>query len=325
MKRVLVICDGMADEEVESLGGRTPLEYAATPAMDALAKAGRCGSLQTVPAGLYPGSEVAILTILGYSPELLPAGRGPLEARGLGMAVPPGYTAMRYIIKKSGTDIEQATENMKDFSFIPFCDIKGICSIPSGDVAYLEKIRDIEFWSGDIRRSYPSLSELHPKDDGSPSRFAIIGAVPLLAGIAAETGADWIKPDRATGTPHTSYSGKATAAINALKNHDFVVIHIEACDYASHEMDVATKVRSIENIDLNIISPLREYIDSGEEPVAIAVMSDHPSLCAKGVHSRGNSPFLYYYQGIAADDVAGFDEKKVKNGSLKNISEIYGR
>ena len=119
MKRVIVICDGMADELVSSLGGKTPLEYAHTPALDMLAGMGRCGSLQTVPEGFYPGSEVAILTILGYEPSSLPAGRGPLEASGLGIAIPEGYTAMRYQIDGENIDIKDLKSRFKDCRFIP--------------------------------------------------------------------------------------------------------------------------------------------------------------------------------------------------------------
>ena len=66
MKYIVVLGDGMADEPIGKLGGRTPLQAADTPAMDWLAAHGRCGLLKTVPDGYHPGSEIANLSVLGY-------------------------------------------------------------------------------------------------------------------------------------------------------------------------------------------------------------------------------------------------------------------
>ena len=68
MKYVLVLGDGMADEPIESLGGRTPLEYAHTPVMDELASKGEIGIVHTIPKGMKPGSDTANLSVLGYDP-----------------------------------------------------------------------------------------------------------------------------------------------------------------------------------------------------------------------------------------------------------------
>lgn len=328
MKRVIVICDGMADEASESLGGKTPLEFAATPTMDRLARSGRCGSLQTVPGNFYPGSEVAILTILGYSTDELPLGRAPLEALGLGMILPEGYTALRYQLNKESSSIIDLCNGIENFSFKPISSTKGICILPTHSLSCLPDSEDIEFWSGDTCRKYGPAGEKHTDAEGNPGKVAIIGAVPLLAGIAHATNADWIKPEGADGTTLSNFSNKATAAIEALKSHDMVVVHIEACDHASHNMDINAKIKAIEDIDRLVIRPLMSRTDNngilnGDEKIAIAVMSDHLSLCSTGCHSRGNSPFLYYYPGITGDCVMSFDENKVQYGSLKEISEIY--
>lgn len=85
----------MADHAVERLGGKTLMQYAHTPAMDHLAKMGRCGRLLTVPEGFHPGSEVANATILGYDMNKVYEGRGPLEAASIGYEMQPGDMAMR--------------------------------------------------------------------------------------------------------------------------------------------------------------------------------------------------------------------------------------
>lgn len=95
MKHLIILGDGMADWHVPSLGGKTLLQYADTPAMDWLARNGRCGLLKTVPDGFHPGSEVANSSILGYDQHLVYEGRGPLEAASIGVDLQPGDLALR--------------------------------------------------------------------------------------------------------------------------------------------------------------------------------------------------------------------------------------
>lgn len=85
MKYIVVLGDGMADEPIPELGNKTPLDAAATPVMDALAGAGIIGTVQNVPAGMAPGSDVANLSVLGYDPAANYSGRSPLEALSVGV------------------------------------------------------------------------------------------------------------------------------------------------------------------------------------------------------------------------------------------------
>ena len=78
MKYIIVLGDGMADESIASLDNKTPLEYANTPAMDALSKKGEIGMVHTVPTGMAPGSDTANLSVMGYDPEIYYSGRSPL-------------------------------------------------------------------------------------------------------------------------------------------------------------------------------------------------------------------------------------------------------
>lgn len=87
MKYVIVLADGMADEPLQQLGGRTPMETAHTPAMDSLAKYGQVGLVSTVPSGMKPGSDVANLSVMGYNPAECYSGRSPLEALSVGVAM----------------------------------------------------------------------------------------------------------------------------------------------------------------------------------------------------------------------------------------------
>ena len=89
MKYVVILGDGMSDEPVASLNGKTPLEYAATPVMDDLAGKGEIGMVQNVPAGMSPGSEIANLSVMGYDPSVFFTGRSPLEALSVGVTMEP--------------------------------------------------------------------------------------------------------------------------------------------------------------------------------------------------------------------------------------------
>ncbi|GAA0797110.1 cofactor-independent phosphoglycerate mutase [Faecalicatena orotica] len=85
MKYVIVLCDGMADEPMEELGGKTPLETAATPNLDRLAPLSEIGMVRTVPEGMSPGSDTANLSVIGYNPREYYTGRSPLEALSIGV------------------------------------------------------------------------------------------------------------------------------------------------------------------------------------------------------------------------------------------------
>ena len=110
MKYLLILADGAADEPLEELGGKTPLEVAKKPNMDMIAKKGRCGMLKTVDESMTPGSDVANMSILGYDPEKYYTGRGALEA--LSMGVPFGEDDMAY--RCNLVTIENG--KMKDFA-----------------------------------------------------------------------------------------------------------------------------------------------------------------------------------------------------------------
>lgn len=95
MKYIIVLGDGMADEPIDALEGKTPLQVASTPTMDFLAKNGKVGTFETVPKGFHPGSEIANLTVLGYDVTKVFEGRGSLEAASMGIGINPNEMAMR--------------------------------------------------------------------------------------------------------------------------------------------------------------------------------------------------------------------------------------
>jgi 2,3-bisphosphoglycerate-independent phosphoglycerate mutase len=95
MKYAILVGDGMADFSLPDLNGCTPLEYAKTPNMDAVAKAGRVGLVKTVPDGIAPGSDVANMSLMGYDPAAYYSGRAPIEAASMGIKLKKTDVAFR--------------------------------------------------------------------------------------------------------------------------------------------------------------------------------------------------------------------------------------
>lgn len=95
MKTFFVICDGLGDRPIPKLGRKTPLEFAKTPNLDAMAKRGITGAMNTIDIGVRPGSDTAHLAIFGYDPHVYYTGRGPFETAGIGMAHKDGDICFR--------------------------------------------------------------------------------------------------------------------------------------------------------------------------------------------------------------------------------------
>lgn len=95
MKYVIVLGDGMADEPIPELDGKTPLMAADTPCMDYLSNKSEIGLVRTIPEGMSPGSDTANLAVLGYDPKVYYSGRSPLEALSIGVALEDTDVALR--------------------------------------------------------------------------------------------------------------------------------------------------------------------------------------------------------------------------------------
>jgi len=148
-KRIILLGDGMPDEPVEELGGRTPLQAANCPNMDRMAREGSAGAVKTVPDGYAPGSDITNMGILGYDPKKYYTGRAPLEAAGMGIEMSPNDVAYRcnLVTLLPGRD----TVVMEDFS---------AGHIESDEAAQLINALNDYFGDGDIRFC-PGVSYRH--------------------------------------------------------------------------------------------------------------------------------------------------------------------
>lgn len=117
MKYIVVLGDGMADEPIEKLGGKTPLEYADTSMMDMLSKKSEIGIVHTIPDGMKPGSDTANLSVMGYNPERYYSGRSPLEALSIGVDMKATDIAIRCnIVTLSDDDLPYEQKTIIDHS-----------------------------------------------------------------------------------------------------------------------------------------------------------------------------------------------------------------
>ena len=165
-------------------------------------------------------------------------------------------------------------------------------------------------WSSGYRPKMEPLSDKYP----SIKKGSVITAVDLIRGIGHYAGLRCIDVEGATGLYNTNYEGKAQAAIEALKTDDFVYLHIEASDEAGHEGDVPLKLKTIEYLDHRAVGPIYEAVKDWDEPVAIAVLPDHPTPCELRTHTAEPIPFLIYYPGIEPDNVSTYDEVACQKG-----------
>lgn len=172
-------------------------------------------------------------------------------------------------------------------------------------------------WSAGYRPQMESMVMRFPQVKSG----AVISAVDLIKGIGRYAGLRNIEVEGATGLYDTNYEGKAAAAIEALRNDDFVFLHIEASDEAGHEGNVELKLRTIEYLDSRIVGPIYETVKEWEEPVAIAVLPDHPTPCELRTHVNEPIPFLIYYPGIVPDEVEVYDEISAVGGSYGLMKE----
>lgn len=164
-------------------------------------------------------------------------------------------------------------------------------------------------WSAGYKPEMKTLMERYGLKSG-----AVISAVDLIRGIGVYAGLEVIKVDGATGLYDTNYEGKTQAALDALRKHDFVYLHIEASDEAGHEGNVDLKKKTVEYLENRVVKPILEEVSKWDEPVAIAILPDHPTPCRLKTHISEPVPFLIYYPGIQPDGVSQYDEESAKAG-----------
>ena len=166
-------------------------------------------------------------------------------------------------------------------------------------------------WSGGYRPSMQTLMEQY--DDIKSG--TVISAVDLIQGIGRYAGLRIVKVEGATGLANTNYEGKAQAAIDALRNDDFVFVHVEASDEAGHDGDLDLKLQTIEYLDQRLIAPIYREVETWAEPVCIAILPDHLTPVEMRIHVGQPVPFIIWHRGIEPDEVQQYDEVSCVEGA----------
>ncbi len=420
MKYLIILADGAADEPVELLGNRTPLQAADKPHIDRLAREGANGRLVTVAEGFHPGSEIAHLGLLGYDVAKVFEGRGSLEAASMQVPIDDDEVAMRVNVicldkdciknhSASNIPTQEADQLIKtlneqlptftldsgrvveprDIRFFTGVSYRHLLKIRGGNkhvsctpphdrigqpwrpelprTSYdaarpdepitalspketadllckliiwsqqvlaehpinLKRISEgkdpansIWPWSLGYRPQMPTLRELFPERVHSG---AVISAVDLIFGIGVYCGLDKIVVPDTTGLWDTNFEGKADAAIEQLRQKDFVFLHIEATDEAGHDGEAELKKTCVESIDRRVVARILHEVEQWDEPVRIALLPDHPTPIRYRTHTSSPVPVLIWQSkpsqpgdpvGIEADAVTRYDEDSAQQGAL---------
>lgn len=391
MKSILFLPDGMADEPLDELGGKTPLQFANTPNMDYIAKNGANGLFVSLPEGFPTSSDVANMSVLGYNLVHCYPGRGPIEAVSQGITLEKNDIAFRcnlvsikdeiltdysagHIDNKDSEELmkfiqqELGSEKATFHSGVSYRNILVLhgeefssnveCAKPDSsqgmnlsELAYkaldntIEAANTVQILTEFIEKSrvllagHPLTKEKNLSADSvwlhSPGRKpvfpqfsdmyqgkkgAVISAVDVIFGIGICAGMDIIKVPGATGFIDTNYAGKVEAAINALKDHDFVYLHVEAIDECSHMGRLDLKLQAIEDFDSKIVGPVLEALKYVEN-ISYALLPDHPVPVKLRKHTRTPVPAAIMGSHIKPDVVQVFSEEAASQGSLGFIKD----
>jgi 2,3-bisphosphoglycerate-independent phosphoglycerate mutase len=373
----VVIIDGAAGLPLTEHGGKTCLELADTPDLDAMAQEGWVGLVRTVPAGMEASSACACMSVLGYDPKVYYRGRAGIEARSMGITIEDGDAVFRcnlvavrdgrmwdYSSGHISTDEAQALIAALEESlgsdkvhFYPGVSYRHICQLKGREDALLaictpphdipgkpidefvprgrgsDLLRDLMARSEVVLQEHPVNVERRERGDipatmiwlfwGSGKvpdmpafnqvyglNAAMTSGVDLLRGLARMVGMEVLDIPGVTDGQDNDYAAQAAGAVEALKGHDLVVIHIEAPDEAAHEGSVEDKVEAIQRVDKEVLSRLRSWQPDG---LRVLVMPDHLTPIKTRTHSPEPVPFLLWGAGFTTNGAKRFTESEAKS------------
>lgn len=389
-KILLAIADGLGDRPCPALDYKTPLEYARTEHLDALAKAGCTGIMDLYRCGTPVGTDLGHMILFGYGIGDYP-GRGPIEAFGNGMELQGGDVAIRsnfatvndkmeVIDRRAGRIREGAAELAAAIDGLEVDGVKvlfkeatehravlvlrglnlsqnisdtdpKIEGVPvklcvgkddSSQAAHTAEILNkVLLKAHEILRDHP-LNRERERQGLLPANALLTrgaGMMPALEKITQRLGfkACCVASERTvlgaarlagfsvytepsfTGNLDTDIAGKARAALDALKDNDFVVLHFKATDLMGHDNDPQGKVAAIEKYDemMGMVQEELKNRDLGN--VIIAMAADHSTPCERREHSGDPVPVVVCGKNIRRDHVEHYDEISCATGGLCRI------
>ncbi|UCG10369.1 MAG: cofactor-independent phosphoglycerate mutase [Dehalococcoidia bacterium] len=380
MKYAVLIIDGAAGLPLPEQGGKTCLELADTPHLDAMARGGVLGLTRTVPVGMEPSSACACMSVLGYDPKVYYRGRAGIEAKSMDIPVGEGEVVFRcnLVATRDGKmwdyssghiSTEEASQLIsalnqslgnESIQFYPGVSyrhilklkgheetLKASCTpphdIPDKSISqFMPKGEGSEFLVDLMKRSVAVLAE-HPVNSKRRSRgdvpanmiwlfwgsgqapsmpafkpvygvsAAMTSAVDLLRGLARMMGMAVLVIAGVSDGPDNDYAAQANGALTALKEHDLVVIHVEAPDEAAHSGSVEDKVTAIQMVDKEVVSRLGTYQPGN---LRVLIMPDHPTPIEIRTHSPDPVPFMLWGPGFSANVARRFTEAEAAKTGL---------
>ena len=376
MKYCVLIIDGASGWPLPERGGKTCLELAHTPNLEAMAQAGFLGLVRTVPPGMEPSSACACMSVLGYDPRVYYRGRSAIEAKSLGIPIDDGDAVFRcnlvavrdgkmwsyssgYISTQEAEPLISAlneTLGSDKIHFYPGVSYRHICrlkgrgdtllatctpphDIPDKPIAeFLPKgrgsdlLRDLMKRSEAVLRDHPVNIERRSRGDipatmiwlfwGSGKipdmppfkqvyglRAAMTSGVDLLRGLARMVGMEVLDIPGVTDGLDNDYAAQAVGALNALDDHDLVVIHVEAPDEAAHAGAIDDKIEAIQRVDSEVVSRLRWW---QADSLRVLIMPDHPTPIQTQTHVAEPVPFMLWGSGFTANGAKKFTEPEAK-------------
>ncbi|NLL70781.1 MAG: cofactor-independent phosphoglycerate mutase [Epulopiscium sp.] len=176
----------------------------------------------------------------------------------------------------------------------------------------LRPANSLWFWGEGKKPNLPSFEQKYH------CKGSVISAVDLIKGIAISSGLHSVQVQGATGNIDTNYEGKAQAALQELKRgQDFVYIHIEAPDECGHRQEIDNKVKAIEYIDAQIVTPIKETLDKEGQPYRILILPDHPTPLSLRTHTDDPVPYVLYDSTLHQyDETLQYDEHTAKKTGI---------
>jgi len=376
VKYCVLIIDGASGWPLPERGGKTCLELAHTPNLEAMAQEGFLGLVRTVPPGMEPSSACACMSALGYDPRVYYRGRSAIEAKSLGIPIDDGDAVFRcnlvavrdgkmwsyssgYISTHEAEPLISAlneTLGSDKIHFYPGVSYRHICQLkgrgdtllatctPPHDIPdkpideFLPKgrgsdlLRDLMKRSEAVLRDHPINIERRSRGDipatmiwlfwGSGKipdmppfkqvyglRAAMTSGVDLLRGLARMVGMDRLDIPGVTGSLDNDYAAQAVGALNALDDHDLVVIHVEAPDEAAHAGVIDDKIEAIQRVDSEVVRRLRSW---QADSLRVLIMPDHPTPIQTQTHVAEPVPFMLWGPGFTANGAKRFTESEAK-------------
>jgi 2,3-bisphosphoglycerate-independent phosphoglycerate mutase len=376
MKYGVLIVDGASGRPLPEREGKTCLELAHTPNLDALAQEGVLGLTRSVPAGMEPSSACGCMSVLGYDPKVYYRGRGGIEARSMGIPIGDGevvfrcnlvgvrdgkmqsYSAGYISTEEARVLIAALNESLgsDEVQFYPGVSYRHICKLKGHEDTLLAEctpphdipdrpikdflprgsgsriLRDLMARSEAVLKEHPvnlaretrgeilatmiwlfwgsgQLPDMPAFHQLRGLNAAMTSGVDLLNGLARIIGMEVLEIAGVTDHLDNDYAAQAIGVLEALKEHDLVVIHIEAPDEAAHDRAVDDKVEAIERIDEEVVSRLRSYPGN----IRLLIMPDHATPIQVQTHTDDPVPFLLWGKELTPNGAQRFTEKEARN------------